>query len=140
MTHGFTVGEMAIAETESVVALWDEAGLLRPWNDPRADIALALGKAGSTVLAGRVDGGLVATVMVGWDGHRGWIYYLAVAQAARRRGFGGAMLAAAEAWLKGHDAPKLNLLIRSENAAVKKFYESQGYRTGDIAMMQKALR
>ena len=59
-----------------------EAGLTRPWNDPNADIALALATPSSTVLAGRIDGRLVATAMVGSDGHRGWVYYLAVARRA----------------------------------------------------------
>ncbi len=75
-------------ETEAAVALWEDCGLTRPWNDPRADIALALGKPSSTVLAGRIDGKLVATAMVGSDGHRGWVYYLAVAADRQRKGHG----------------------------------------------------
>jgi ribosomal protein S18 acetylase RimI-like enzyme len=133
------VGALAPAEVEAAVALWDEAGLLRPWNDPRADIARALRSPCATVLAGRRDGAFVAVVMVGWDGHRGWIYYLAVAADERRRGFGARMLRAAEAWLAERGAPKLNLLVRAENAAVVGFYEAMGYRRGDVLMMQRAL-
>ena len=133
------VGALEPAEVEAAVALWDEAGLLRPGNDPRADIARALRSPCATVLAGRLGRALVAAVMVGWDGHRGWIYYLAVAAAARRRGFGARMLRAAEAWLAERGAPKLNLLVRAENAAAVGFYEAMGYRRGDVVMMQRAL-
>jgi len=127
------------SEAEAAVALWEEAGLTRPWNDPRADIRLALAGPASTVLAGRIDGGLVATAMVGWDGHRGWLYYLAVAKAERRRGYGARMARAAEDWLGARQAPKIQLLIRAENQAVAAFYEALGYRRSDSAMLQRVL-
>jgi ribosomal protein S18 acetylase RimI-like enzyme len=127
------------SEAEAAVALWEEAGLTRPWNDPRADIRLALAGPASTVLAGRIDGGLVATAMVGWDGHRGWLYYLAVAKAERRRGYGARMARAAEDWLGARHAPKIQLLIRAENQAVAAFYEALGYRRSDSAMLQRVL-
>ena len=127
-------------EAEAAVALWEEAGLTRPWNDPRADIRLALAGPASTVLAGRIDGGLVATAMVGWDGHRGWLYYLAVAKAERRRGYGARMAQAAEDWLAARQAPKIQLLIRAENQAVVAFYEALGYRRSDSVMLQRVLR
>jgi len=133
------IGALAESEIEAAVALWREAGLLRPWNDPRADIRLALAGPSSTVLAARADARLAATVMVGWDGHRGWIYYLAVARDFRRRGIGGRMVKAAEAWLVARGAPKLNLLVRAENDAVLGFYESLGYRRGDVVCLQRAL-
>ncbi len=133
------IGALAETEIEAAVALWREAGLLRPWNDPRADIRLALAGPSSTVLAARADARLAATVMVGWDGHRGWIYYLAVARDFRRRGIGGRMVKAAEAWLVARGAPKLNLLVRAENDAVLGFYESLGYRRGDVVCLQRAL-
>jgi ribosomal protein S18 acetylase RimI-like enzyme len=126
-------------EAEAAVALWEEAGLTRPWNDPRADIRLALAGPASTVLAGRIDGGLVATAMVGWDGHRGWLYYLAVAKTERRRGYGARMARAAEDWLGAHQAPKIQLLIRAENQAVIAFYEALGYLRSDSAMLQRVL-
>ena len=136
-TASVEIGELREGEIEAAVALWREAGLLRPWNDPRADIRLALAGPASTVLAGRIDGRLVATAMVGWDGHRGWIYYLAVADDFRRRGIGARMVKAAEDWLAARGAPKLNLLVRAENAAVLGFYESLGYRRGDVVMLQR---
>ena len=85
------------------------------------------------------DARLVATVMVGWDGHRGWIDYFAVVAAERRRGFGARIRRAAEAWFAERGAPKLNLLVRAENAAAVGFYDAMGYRRGDVLMMQRAL-
>ena len=120
--------------------MWREAGLLRPWNDPRADIRLALAGPSSTILAARLEARLAATAMVGWDGHRGWIYYLAVARDLQRRGFGARMVRAAEDWLAQRDAPKLNLMVRAENSAVLGFYESLGYRRSDTVLLQRVLR
>ena len=133
------IGQLTEAEIEAAVALWEEGGLLRPWNDPRADIRLALAGPSSTVLAARAEARLAATVMVGWDGHRGWIYYLAVARDLRRRGIGGLMVKAAEDWLAARGAPKLNLLVRAENGAVVGFYESLGYRRSEMILLQRAL-
>ena len=133
------IGQLDPEDCEAAVALWEEAGLTRPWNDPRADIRLALVGPTSTVLAGRIDGRLMATAMVGWDGHRGWLYYLAVAKTARRRGLGARMVRAAEDWLAARQAPKLQLLVRAENQAVVAFYESLGYRRGDVVMLQRVL-
>ena len=133
------IGQLREAEIEAAVALWEEGGLLRPWNDPRADIRLALAGPSSPVLAARAEARLAATVMVGWDGHRGWIYYLAVARDLRRRGIGGLMVKAAEAWLAARGAPKLNLMVRAENGAVVGFYESLGYRRSEMILLQRAL-
>ena len=126
-------------EIESAVALWVECGLTRPWNDPHADIALALGKQSSTVLAGRIDGMLVATAMTGSDGHRGWVYYLGVAKAQQRNGLGAQMMQAAAKWLKARGVPKLHVMIRTENAGVAAFYAALGYATSDTITMAKRL-
>jgi hypothetical protein len=134
------IGFLAESEIEAAVALWREAGLLRPWNDPRADIRLALAGPSSAIIAAREQARLAATVMVGWDGHRGWIYYLAVARDLQRRKIGARMVKAAEDWLVRRDAPKLNLLVRAENAAVLGFYESLGYRRSDTVLLQRVLR
>ncbi len=134
------IGELREAEIEAAVALWREAGLLRPWNDPRADIRLALAGPSSAMIAARAQVRLAATVMVGWYGHRGWIYYLAVARDLQRRGIGARMVKAAEDWLAERGAPKLNLLVRAENEAVLGFYESLGYRRSDTVLLQRALR
>ena len=133
------IGTLQEGDVENAVGLWRRAGLLRPWNDPHADIRLALANSSSTILAGRSEDRLVATVMVGFDGHRGWIYYLAVAPNLTRKGLGARMVRAAETWLKERGAPKLNLMVRSENKAVVGFYEALGYKTSDIAFMQRVL-
>jgi len=89
---------------QAAIDLWQQAGLTRPWNDPLSDLRRALAGPASTVLAGVQDGTLVATVMVGHDGHRGWVYYLAVAARARGRGHGRALMRAAEEWLREREA------------------------------------
>jgi ribosomal protein S18 acetylase RimI-like enzyme len=136
--QGFETGTLSLPEISAAVALWEEAGLLRPWNDPVSDIRRALEAPSSTVIAGRFDGRLVATVMVGEDGHRGWIYYLAVAAAERRRGVGRAMLAAAEGWLRGR-VPRLNLMVRDGNEEAAGFYEALGYRRAAVTVLQRDL-
>jgi ribosomal protein S18 acetylase RimI-like enzyme len=118
------IGEADVAE---VVALWRASGLTRPWNDPAADIALARQGSNATILSGRDDGLIVATVMAGHDGHRGWVYYLAVDPAHRHKGYGRAMMQAAEAWLRQRGIEKLQLLVRPDNGQVKTFYASLGY-------------
>ena len=126
-------------EIEAAVALWEACGLTRPWNDPRADILLALAKPSSTVLAGRIGEKLVATAMTGSDGHRGWVYYLGVASDFRREGFGARMMQAAADWLKARGVPKLHVMIRRENVAVAAFYAKLGYEESDTITMAKRL-
>ncbi|AUD02151.1 GNAT family acetyltransferase [Spirosoma pollinicola] len=133
------ISALTLSEIDSATALWTSAGLTRPWNDPQADIKFALATPSSTVLAGRLDGAVIATVMVGFDGHRGWVYYLAVEDAHRGRGFGAAMMQAAENWLVKHGVPKLLLMIRPENDTVLKFYEAIGYSLNEVIVMQKKL-
>lgn len=127
-------------EAGAVIALWRAAGLTRPWNDPAADVALALAGPSSAILAARdEEGRLLGTVMAGFDGHRGWIYYLAVAEAERGRGLGRALVTAAEAWLAAQGAPKIQLMIRAENERVAAFYAALGYEPGDVMVMGKRL-
>jgi len=133
------IGDLRPEEVEAAVALWEACGLTRPWNDPRADITLAQAKHTSTVLAGRVDGRVVATAMVGSDGHRGWVYYLAVAPDRQRHGYGAQMMQAAADWLKARGAPKLHVMIRSENLGVVAFYAKLGYEKSDTITMAKRI-
>jgi ribosomal protein S18 acetylase RimI-like enzyme len=115
------------ADVVDVVALWQRCGLTRPWNDPAADIALARKGSNATVLIGRGNGLIVATVLVGHDGHRGWVYYLAVNPDHRHKGHGRVMMSAAEDWLRERGIEKLQLLVRADNRSVKNFYQSLGY-------------
>jgi ribosomal protein S18 acetylase RimI-like enzyme len=115
------------ADIAALVALWQRCGLTRPWNDPAADIALARKGPNSAVLAGRDGSGIVASVLVGHDGHRGWVYYVAVDPDRRHHGYGRVIMVAAEDWLRGRGIEKLQLLVRPGNEAVKAFYQSIGY-------------
>jgi ribosomal protein S18 acetylase RimI-like enzyme len=133
------IGELRADEADAAVALWQACGLTRPWNDPHADLKLALASPASTILAGRLNDVIVATVMVGSDGHRGWVYYLAVAPNAQRAGHGAAMMRAAEGWLRQRGAPKLNLMVRADNAAAVGFYAAIGYAASDVMVLQKIL-
>ena len=121
------IGEATDADIDAIVALWLACGLTRPWNDPRADIAFARKGPNSTILVGRSKGAIVASVMVGHDGHRGWFYYLSVAPQMQKRGLGRVMVEAAEQWLKARGIVKAMLMVRQDNTAVQKFYESLGY-------------
>jgi ribosomal protein S18 acetylase RimI-like enzyme len=120
------------------VALWHATGLTRSWNDPDADLRRALDGPSSTVLAVTAGERLVGTVMVGHDGHRGWLYYLAVADDHRRRGLGRALVAAAEEWLAEH-VPKVQLMVRDDNAAAAAFYERLGYVHQETVVLGRRL-
>ncbi|BAI71934.1 acetyltransferase [Azospirillum sp. B510] len=139
MTDSIAVRACAAEDRDAVVALWSACGLLVPWNDPAADFALALSKENSTVLACLIDDRIVATAMVGQDGHRGWIYYLAVDPAQQGRGLGRRMVAEAESWLAATGMPKVQLLVRSTNQKVLAFYERLGYAKPPSTLMQKWL-
>jgi ribosomal protein S18 acetylase RimI-like enzyme len=115
------------ADVAAVVALWERCELMRPWNDPQADIALARRNPNATILLGRDGEHIVASALVGHDGHRGWVYYVAVDPERRQHGFGRAIMNAAEDWLRQAGIQKLQLLVRPENTRVQAFYESIGY-------------
>jgi ribosomal protein S18 acetylase RimI-like enzyme len=117
---------------DDVVALWEQAGLTRPWNDPHADLRRAVEGPASAVLVGVSEDRVMATVMVGHDGHRGWVYYLAVSADRQRQGHGRVMMGAAEAWLRERGVLKLNLMVRSDNEAAGEFYRSLGYGDDDV--------
>ena len=122
------------------VALWHEVGLTRPWNDPHSDLRRALDGAASTVVAAvDDDGSLSGTAMVGHDGHRGWIYYLAVAPARQHHGTGRALVAACEDWVRGLGVPKMQLMVRTTNSAVVGFYEALGYADQECVVLGRFL-
>jgi ribosomal protein S18 acetylase RimI-like enzyme len=121
------IAEIADGDIAAVIALWQACDLTRPWNDPNSDIALARRGEHSTVLVGRVASDIVATAMVGHDGHRGWVYYVAVDPDRRKQGLGRTIMNAAEDWLRAAGIAKLQLLVRRENAKAGAFYQSLGY-------------
>ncbi|MDD9986607.1 MAG: GNAT family acetyltransferase [Spirochaetaceae bacterium] len=127
------------SDQDAVVALWRKCGLVRPWNDPVKDIRRKLGVQRDMFLVGSLDGRLVATMMVGYEGHRGWVNYLAVAADCRKRGLGRTLMSEAEARLREMGCPKVNLQIRRSNADVVSFYRSIGYSEDDVVSMGKRL-
>ena len=132
--------EPATAEDgAAVIALWHACGLTRPWNDPRADFARAVAGPASAVLIARTESELAGSVMVGDDGHRGWVYYLAVADARRREGLGRTLMAAAEDWLRERGAPKIQLMVREDNDAALGFYEALGLERQKVVTLGRFL-
>jgi ribosomal protein S18 acetylase RimI-like enzyme len=133
------VRPFAPADTEAVVALWRECGLTRPWNDPYKDIARKLQVQPELFLVGEVAGAVVSTVMAGYEGHRGWVYYLAVAPAHQRRGCARELMQHVEAALLARGCPKISLLVRSANTAVLDFYARLGYAQDAAVPLGKRL-
>lgn len=126
-------------DAAAVVALWQRCSLTRPWNDPHADFARALAGATSTVLLTREEASVIGSVMVGHDGHRGWLYYLAVAPDRRGQGIGRALFAAAEDWLRIAGAPKVQLMVRGDNAEALAFYDAIGLARQDVVVLARFL-
>jgi ribosomal protein S18 acetylase RimI-like enzyme len=125
---------------DAALTLWHDSGLTRPWNDPGADLRRAVAGCASTVLAGiGDDGALLATAMVGHDGHRGWVYYLAVDEAARGRGLGREMMTACEQWVRARGIRKIQLMVRTTNEAVLGFYQRLGYTDPEVVVLGRWL-
>lgn len=128
-----------IQDSAGIINLWKTSNLLVHYNDPVEDIKQALSTPTSTLLAGEINENIAGTVMAGYDGHRGWIYYLAVKPEYQGNGYGRQLITAAEKWLKQQGAPKAHLLIRSNNTKVQSFYHTMGYEESDVIMMKKTL-
>jgi ribosomal protein S18 acetylase RimI-like enzyme len=133
------VEQLSPADVRAAVALWEEAGLTRPWNDADADFLRAVAGPASAVLGIRDGGNLLGTAMVGHDGHRGWVYYLAVADAARGRGLGRELMDGCEAWLRERGCPKIQFMVRTDNDAVLAFYARLGYARQDVVVLGRRL-
>jgi ribosomal protein S18 acetylase RimI-like enzyme len=134
------IGPLPPAQFYAAIQLWHDTGLTRPWNDPSQDLRRAIADPASNVLAGIEADTLLATAMVGDDGHRGWVYYLAVKPNARGRGHGHAMMQACEAWLVERGVPKLNVMVRDDNATAHGFYTSLGYKPSDVVVLSRTLQ
>ncbi len=139
-TQSFTIRPYAEADEAGVVRLWREVFPDNPpWNEPRADIHRKLACQRELFLVGDLGGRVVATVMAGFDGHRGWVHLVAVAPDCRRRGFGRALMAAAEERLRQIGCTKINLQVRASNRDVVSFYERLGYAVEERVSMGKRL-
>lgn len=124
----------------TVAELWSTCGLVTAWNPPQADIDRLRRTGHGTLLLGTLpDDGIVASAMVGHDGHRGWIYYLAVAPDHRGHGYGGRMVAAAEAWIAEQGLEKAMLMVRAANGGVEGFYRKLGYGLSAVNVLQRWL-
>jgi ribosomal protein S18 acetylase RimI-like enzyme len=134
-----SIAPIADADIAEVIALWRACDLTRPWNDPAADIALARKGANSAILIGRDGDAMIASALVGHDGHRGWVYYVAVDPAHRGKGFGRAIMNAAEDWLRARGIEKLQLMVRGDNTRVQAFYGSLGYLEQERVLFAKWL-
>ncbi len=127
------------ADILALISLWQSTGVVRPWNDPKSDIARVRQGEHSQILVGLIGSQVVASVMVGEDGHRGWVYYVATAPILQNNGHGRAIMNAAENWLATRGVLKLNLLVRNDNADARSFYERLGYQQSDVVCFQKII-
>jgi GNAT superfamily N-acetyltransferase len=134
-----TVREIRDGDLDAVIALWHASGVARPWNDPTTDIAFARRGPNSTILVTEMKGRIVASAMVGEDGHRGWVYYVAAAPEYQGTGLGKGIMAAAENWLKERGVWKVQLLVREGNEPVRQFYEHLGYHDTHSICFQKII-
>ena len=127
------------ADEQAVVRLWTDCGLTRSWNDPQKDIRRKLSVQPELFVVGEVDGAIVASAMAGFDGHRGWVNYLAVAEPYRRRGFGRTLMIHLEGRLQAMGCPKLNIQVRTSNSSALEFYERLGYVPDQAVTLGKRL-
>jgi ribosomal protein S18 acetylase RimI-like enzyme len=138
-TMSFSIRAFQSRDEAAVIALWHAVGITRPWNDPRRDIARKLRVQPELFLVGEMQAEVVASVMGGYEGHRAWVYYLAVAPEHQRRGYASALMAHLETLLRQLGCPKLNLMVRLDNAAAVSFYERLGYSRDQAVPLGKRL-
>ena len=127
------------SDVAALAALWESCELTRPWNDPTTDIAFARKGPNSDILVVEEGGKITASVMVGHDGHRGWVYYVAVEPALQRGGLGRHMMDEAEHWLRTKGIWKMHLMVRPTNPAAHAFYEKLGFTKNPITVFSKSL-
>ena len=122
-------------DIESVIELWEDCGLVVPWNNPRLDIERKLRHQPELFLVGIIDNKIIATAMAGYDGHRGWVYYLAINPNYQKSGYGKLMMDEAEKILLKMGCPKINIMVRDTNLDVINFYKSIGYETQSVSTL-----
>lgn len=128
-----------LSDQAAVVDLWRRCGLVRPWNDPDRDLATKLAERWEELLVADEGGAVVGTAMFGFDGHRGWVYYLAVEPDRQRSGVGRSLMNECEQRLKARGCPKINLMVRGDNQAARGFYADLGYEPSDVVVLGKRL-
>ena len=122
-------------DIESVLELWEDCGLVVPWNNPRLDIERKLRHQPELFIVGIIDNNIIATAMAGYDGHRGWVYYLAINPNYQKSGYGKLMMDEAERILLKMGCPKINIMVRDTNLDVINFYKSIGYETQSVSTL-----
>jgi ribosomal protein S18 acetylase RimI-like enzyme len=127
------------SDETQVIRLWEDCGLVVPWNNPIRDIHRKLDVQPEMFLVGCLSGQIIATVMAGYDGHRGWINYLAVHPDHQLTGIGRLMMDEAEIRLRAAGCPKINLQVRRTNTNVIEFYRKNGYAVDDVVSLGKRL-
>jgi len=135
----FVIRQYHAEDQQDVIDLWARCGLVAPQNNPKRDIERKLKVNPEWFLVGQFEDKVIATCMAGYEGHRGWINYLAVAPEYRREGFATQIMREAERILRDAGCPKINLQIRTSNAAVIEFYKAIGYDIDDVVSMGKRL-
>jgi ribosomal protein S18 acetylase RimI-like enzyme len=131
--------EIVTGEEEAVIALWHGCNLTRAWNNPQQDLNFAMKGATSTVLVGKIGDEIIASAMVGHDGHRGALYYVAVDPKHQKKRLGTALMKAAENWLKTQGVWKINVMIREDNLGAIGFYQSLGFEMNAVISMGKKI-
>ena len=127
------------SDKKEVIELWQECDLVVPWNDPQRDIERKLSVQPELFLVGLINDEIVSTAMAGYDGHRGWVYYLAVKPRYQQQEIGKQMMKEAEIRLFEIGCPKLNIMIRTTNLEVVNFYKSIGYKIDAVTSLGKRL-
>lgn len=135
----FTLRPFILADIEPVIELWRQCELIRPWNNPYLDIQRKLTTQPELFLVACLDGQIVGSAMIGYEGHRAWVYYLAVHPSYQKQGIGLALMQKAEQLLIDRDCPKIQLMVRKSNREAISFYEAQGYEVSDVLVLGKRL-
>lgn len=138
-SQGLIIRPFSQDDGDAVVELWRLCGLIRPTNDPRKDFARKRKVGGHLFLVALIDGRIVGSVMAGYEGHRGWINYMAVASGYRGRGYGRRLMGEAERLLRAEGCPKINLQVRTSNSEVQAFYRALGFVVDDVLSLGKRL-
>ena len=126
-------------DEEEVIQLWKNCGLVVPWNDPKSDIKRKLKENSEEIFVGQIREHIVASAIVGYDGHRGWVYYLAIHPKYQRKGLGGQIMQFAEKHLLKLGCPKINIMVRKTNLDIISFYKALGYKLENVVTLGKRL-
>lgn len=135
----FRIRSYCESDKDDVIRLWKECKLVVPWNDPQRDIGRKQTVQSELFLIGLIDEAIIATAMAGYDGHRGWVYYLAVKSKYQQQEIGKQIMEEAEKRLLEIGCPKINIMVRTTNSDVINFYKAIGYKVDGVTTMSKRL-